>query len=291
MPEANPVEAIPRVAGVPAPPVAFLPGPKVLLMGGSGTGKTYALRTLLDAGLKVAAVFIDPGMEAVSDLRCQDGFHWRYIPPFAPDWTTMIRNAELIQKLSNDALQGYSDPDRSKYREWFDFISTMSGFECERCKLKLGPLDKLGNDWAVVNDGLSGITLMSRNLGVGGKPALSQPDFGKCMDNIEKYMHMFTSSFRALGVMIAHLETEKDEISGGMVLMASTMGRKLAPKLPKMFSDVIHAKREGDKFNWSTTTFNMDLKTRNLPIKADLPPTFVPLVEAWRAKQKRGQAA
>lgn len=282
-------EAVTGTTLAPPPLQPFiLPGPKVLLMGGSGTGKTYALRTLLDSGLKVAAVFIDPGMEAIIDLRCQDNFHWRYIPPFAPDWTTMIRNAEMINKLSNDALQSYSDPDRSKYKEWFDFLSAMSGFECERCKTKLGPLDKLDSSWAVVNDGLSGITLMSRNLGVGGKPALSQPDFGKCMDNVEKYMHMFTSNFRALGVMIAHLEQEKDEVSGGIQLMASTMGRKLAPKLPKMFSDVIHAKRDGTKFVWSTATFNVDLKARNLPIADNQLPSFVPLVKNWRDKQAKG---
>jgi hypothetical protein len=274
-----------------APPQLFLPGPKVLLMGGAGSGKTYSLRTLLEAELKVAAVFIDPGMEAVIDLRCQDGFHWRYVPPFAPDWTTMLRNAEMLNKLSNDALQGYSDPDRSKYKEWFSFITAMSAFECERCKLKLGALDKLGNDWAVVNDGLSGITWMSRNLGVGGKPMLSQPDYGKCMDNIEKYMQMFTSSFRSLGVMIAHLEREKDEVSGGMAITVSTLGAKLGPKIPRMFSDVIHAKRDGDKFTWNVNTFNMELKTRNLPIADNQPPSFVPLLRSWRAKQEKGIAA
>ena len=262
-----------------------LPGAKILLVGGSGTGKTYSLRTLIDAGLKVAVVFTDPGMEAVIDVPCEKGFHWRYTPPFAPDWTQLLTNAENINKLSNKALQELSDPNRSKYREWFDFISAMSNFKCERCGLQVGPLDKLNYEWAVVNDGLSGISIMSRHLAVGGKAIMSQPDWGVAMDNIEKYMMLFTGGIKSFGVMISHLERETDEITGGITLMASTLGRKLAPKLPRMFSDVVQARREGTKFVWSTATFNVDLKARNLPIADNMQPTFVPLVEEWRRKQ------
>jgi hypothetical protein len=52
--------------------------------------------------------------------------------------------------------------------------------------------------------------------------------------------------------MISHIEREIDEVLGGSKVMASTLGRKLAPKLPRYFSDVILAEKTGAKFSWST---------------------------------------
>ncbi len=87
-------------------------------------------------------------------------------------------------------------------------------------------------------------------------------------------------------MLTAHLERETDEVTGGVSLMASTLGKKLAPRLPRFFSDVIHAKRDGEKFSWSTASFNVDLKARNVPIADNLPPSFVPLLKQWKEKQK-----
>jgi len=66
--------------------------------------------------------------------------------------------------------------------------------------------------------------------------------------------------------------------------MASTLGVKLAPKIPAMFSDVILTTRQGDKWSWDTANSMADLKTRNLPIKADLPPNFAAIVTKWYAR-------
>lgn len=66
--------------------------------------------------------------------------------------------------------------------------------------------------------------------------------------------------------------------------MASTLGKALAPKIPAMFSDVILTVRNGDKWSWDTASALADLKTRNLPIKADQPPSFAPIVAKWKAR-------
>jgi hypothetical protein len=55
-----------------------------------------------------------------------------------------------------------------------------------------------------------------------------------------------------------------------------------------MFSDVISAYREGNKFFWSTSNDQMDLKTRNLSIESGLAPDFGPIFASWR---KRAAAA
>ena len=85
-------------------------------------------------------------------------------------------------------------------------------------------------------------------------------------------------------VLIAHVERETDMVLGGTKLMASTLGRALAPKIPPMFSDVILTTRQGDKWNWDTANVTADLKTRNLAIRGDLPPSFGPIIEKWKAR-------
>ena len=66
--------------------------------------------------------------------------------------------------------------------------------------------------------------------------------------------------------------------------MVSSLGRKLPPKIPPKFDDVIYCIREGTSFRWSTAAVGVDLKARNLPISDKLPPSFVQIINAWKAK-------
>jgi hypothetical protein len=85
--------------------------------------------------------------------------------------------------------------------------------------------------------------------------------------------------------LIAHVEREKDEVLGGIKLMVSTLGAKLAPKLPPMFSDCILTERSGTSWTWNTGSAQADVKTRNLPVSEKLAADFKPIIEKW---QKRG---
>lgn len=264
-----------------------VPGPKILLIGDSGAGKTYSLRTLIASGLKVAAVFTEPGMETVADIPCSAGLHWRYVPPATAGWDELRESAKSINTLSNDALQKLPGVSKSKYSQWFDLLNAMANFTCERCGQNFGPVDKLDESWAVFNDSLSGICTLSNNLTVGGKPVRTQPDWGIMMDNVERYVKQFTTGIRTLAVLTAHLERQPDEITGGVTLMAMSLGNKLSPKLPKDFSEVILAKRDGTKFTWSTAAGNVALKARMLPVQEGLPPDFAPIIKAWRANAQK----
>lgn len=261
-----------------------IPGPKILLVGATGTGKTHALRTLIDAGLKVAVIFTEPGMEVVTEIPCSAGMHYHYISPSSPDWTSMAASATKINTLSFESLAKLGDIDKKQYGEFIDLITSCSNFKCDRCGTTFGAVDKLGPDWAFANDSLSGISVMGMNLVVGSKPVKSMADWGVAMDNIERYITKFTTDIKCTAVMIAHLEREQDEVTGGITLMASTLGKKLAPKLPRFFSDVIQAKRDGTKFSWTTAAINVDLKARNLPIAENLEASFVPIIRNWQKK-------
>jgi hypothetical protein len=113
-------------------------------------------------------------------------------------------------------------------------------------------------------------------------------DWGIAIDNLERLITKLVVDTRCFFVLTAHLERETDEVTGGTQLMASTLGRKLAPKIPRWFDDVIHCRREGDKFIWSTDTMNVDLKARNLPLSGLLSPSFQQIVQAWRSKAGAG---
>jgi len=263
-----------------------LPGPKVLLVGGSGAGKTYSLRTLPKLGMKVFVVFTEPGMEVLADIPCSEGMHWKYIPAVTASWAELEDAANKVNKFSYKALAEMGDINKGKYREFIELISSMANLKCDRCEQTFGAADTLSNEWCVVLDSLSGLSQMAMSLVIGGKPTASMPDWGIAMKNIESFVNKFTMDIPCMAVMIAHLERESDEVTGAVVNMASTLGRKLAPKLPRYFSEVVHARRDGSTWLWSTTTNNTDLKTRVLPITDKIIPDYKPLVETWKARLK-----
>lgn len=267
----------------------IVPGPKVLLVGGSGAGKTHSLRTVLEQNIKVFVLFTEPGMEVLLDERwkvysCKEGLHWRYLPPSSVPWAQLQKNADFVNKFSLKVLSGMEDINKAAYREFYELIGVMANLKCDRCQQSFGPADQLGEDWCVVNDSLSGISVQSMNLVVGGKPVAAKPDWGIAMKNIENYILKFTGDIQCMAVMTAHLERETDETTGAVTNMASTLGQKLSPKIPRNFSDVIHAVRTGDRYEWSTATINTDLKSRHFPLGDHHQPSFKPIIESWRKK-------
>lgn len=262
-----------------------LPGPKILLVGATGSGKTHSIRTIVDSGLEVFVVFTEPGMEVLSDIP-SDKLHWHYIPPAGPDWASMIDSAKKINSLSFKSLAEMPDINKRQYTEFLSLLTVLSDFEDQRTGKKFGPVDSFSvSERALVIDSLSGLNIMSMNLVAGSKPVKSMADWGIAIDNLERLIVKLTVDIPCTMVLTAHLERETDEITGGIHLMASTLGRKLAPKLPRFFSDVIQARRDGDKFVWSTAALNTDLKARNVSIADNLPPSFIPLLKNWKEKQ------
>lgn len=258
-----------------------LPGVNVLLMGASGTGKTHSIRTLVDVGMEVFVLFTEPGMEVLADIP-SNKLHWHYIPPASPDWSDMIDSASKINKLSLKALSEMSDINKSKYTGFLDVLGCLANFKDDRTGQTFGAVDSWDASRVLVVDSLSGLSIMAMNLVAGSKPVKSIADWGVSCDNLERLLTKLCVDTRCHFVLISHLERETDEVTGGTALMASTLGRKLGPKLPRFFSDVIHVKRDGAKFEWSTATTNVDTKARNVQISASLPPSFVPIIKAWQ---------
>lgn len=275
---------------IPASTNIFIPGPKVLLMGGGGSGKSHSLSTLVEAGLEVACIFTEPsGMETISDIavanppgKCR--FHWMYIEPAKVSWTKMEAAARQINSLSFKSLAELGDIDKKDFKHWMQFVSACGNFKCAKCGKAVGPLDELNENWATCLDSLSGMNEMAMNLVVGMKPVKSPGDWGVAMDNLGRFVTTYTTGLKCLGVITAHLEKEVDPNTGFQTFQASTLGQKLAPKIGRFFSDIILSKRDGTKFTWSTAAAGIDLKVRNVPIADNQTPSFVPIVKKWHTR-------
>lgn len=265
----------------PSPGSVPQQGFKVMLYGASGTGKTYSIRTLLDAGLEVFVLFTEPGMATLRDVK-SDKLHWFYVPavPFNLDsFQKMLTN---INTMPFQALTAMSDPNRKDYNQMLHISSALAKFHDERSGTDFDSVDKWGTDRVLVIDSISGIAAAAVGLVVGGRPTMSQGDYGVAMNTMEKFLNMLCFGARTNIVMMAHEEREVNEVTGGTAIMPSTLGRKLSPKIGRFFDDVILAYQKDGKFHWAGTMPNYELKSRHLPLRAGLDPSFVPLVSEWK---------
>jgi len=259
------------------------PGLNTLLLGESGSGKTHSLRTLIDAGLELFVIQLEPGGTVLADLP-EGKYHYHYISPATASWESMADSANKINTLSMKGLANLEGINKRDYNQFAQVITTLGNFTCDRCGTSFGDVSSWDSDRVLVIDSLSGLNIMAMDLVVGSKPVKSMADWGIAMDNLGRLINKIVTDTTCHFVLTAHLEPERDEVTGRVVNMPSTLGRKLAPQLPRFFDNCINTVREGTLFKWSTATANTALKARDLPIDDNLPPSFVPLIENWRRK-------
>lgn len=260
------------------------PGVNTMLVGATGTGKTYCLRTLLDAGLEVFVLATEPGIASSLGDTDPERLHWHYVAPATPGFDALLDSARKINTMSFDMLTKLKEINKAKYSQYYEVLTTLANFKCDRTGREYGSVDSWDTGRVIVVDSLSGLNVMAMDLVVGSKPVKAPGDWGVAMDNLERLIMTLCTGTTCHFVITAHLEREQDEVTGGIQLMASTLGKKLAPKIPRFFDDVVQCKREADQFSWSTMTMNVDLKARNLPIQDKLSPDFTQIITAWKSK-------
>ena len=259
-------------------------GVNVLLMGPTGSGKTYSIRTLIEAGITPFVIATEPGIQDTLGDIPSDKLHWHYVGPATVSWKTLIDTATKINKLSYEGLTK-AVMSKNAYTQWIDFLNVCNDFVCDRTGESFGDVSLWQTDRALVIDGMTGLSKMAMDLVVGAKPTASPGDWGVAMKNLENALLTLTNSTQCWLVVTAHLEREKDEITGGIKMMPSTLGTKLSPKVPNNFGDVILCQQAEGSWTWSTaSTHQVDLKARHLPIRNSLPPSFKGIVEDWKKK-------
>lgn len=260
-----------------------LPGIKVLLIGGSGTGKTFSLRTLIDQGITPMCIFTENSFDVLGDVPV-DKMHWAYIQPMADTLDSLLMTAKDISLMTYEQLTKKQDLTRATTNKFMPILNMLMNFKCDRTGQTFGNAGTWGTDRALVIDSLSGLSIAATKLVVGEKYTLAPSEYLLIQKSLENLINQCCTNFRCHFICTAHAERELDEVGGGVKVMASTVGKKLAPVLPRFFTDVILAKRVSTKFFWDTADPQADLKARNCPISGELPPSFGPLVQAWRGR-------
>jgi hypothetical protein len=269
---------------------SLLPGVNVLLEGPTGTGKTHCLGTLADAGVELFLLFTESGLETTlgywtdRGLEIPPNVHWHMLGRSSSSFEIMARAADDINRLDLASLSKLQDTNRAKHNQFVTLLKALNDFPDDRTGQKFGDVHSWGPDRCLAMDSLSGINPIVMSLVVGGKPVKSQSDWGIAMDQVEKLIRELTDSCKCHFVLTSHVEREIDMVLGGVKLTVATLGVKLAPKIPPMFSDVILTSREGTKFFWSTANGQADLKARNLPIADHLEPSFKPILDKWKSR-------
>jgi hypothetical protein len=267
-----------------------LPGINALLMGPAGTGKTHAIGTLVDTGIDTFYLAMEAGAESLLGYFTDKG---KPIPPnlhthkmAAPkaSFAEMKDAAQKINTLSLEGLAKIQDGNRMKYNQFVQLFDVLNNFPDDRTGKKHGPVDEWQQDKVLVIDGMTGLGRAAMSMVIGGKPVRSQSDWGIAQDQLEGLLRMLCDNCPCHFILIGHVERETDEVLGGVKLMISTLGRKLAPKVPSMFSDIIMTVRNGTAWSWDTANAQADVKTRSLPIQSGIKPDFAPMLEKWMVR-------
>jgi len=253
-------------------------------MGGTGTGKTFSIKSFLDAGITPFVIFTENGMSTLRQFAgpkdaCK--IHWHYVAPGRIPWKVLISNARSIRDNTVGNLQKLPGLNKRSYDQLMGLLNAANNFTCDRCGKEFGDASDWGPDRALVLDSLTGLNKLCMHLQCGAKPVPSQPDWGVAM-HVQLEIINTLNGLRCHFLLISHVDKMVDMVNGGMILRPLALGQKNSPQIPQEFDEVIMARREAQTFNWSTTAPNVDLKARLLPLLDKIPPSFAPLMEVWR---------
>lgn len=275
-----------------------LTGSNIMIEGPAGTGKTYAIGTLVDwaeaHGKEVSVLFTENGAESLLGYWTDRGkpvpkclsYHTALTMPIS--LAALMSAADNVGKLSFQAISAMGGGDRSGANNaFYKLLSACNNFPDDRTGRKLGSITSWGLERIFVVDSLSELSNAAMKMVIGSKPTAAPGDYGVAQNNLINFLRLCTQGCRCTFVITAHVSRETDEITGGVKLMTKLIGKALANEVPQLFSDVIFTVREGTNFYWDTAASNVDVKTRNLPIAGKQAPDFGRIMDKWVSRGGR----
>lgn len=273
--------------------------PGVLLSGPAGSGKTSSIATMVQAGIETFVTVTEPdGVASLID-SCErlkvplDRLHWHQSLPFSEGWLELEDMITKISSMDQKGLSDVKDMGKASFRPAaLEFLRTFSNFRCDRTGLEYGPITKWGDDRCLAVDSLTGWSFIGFGATVGYKPTANPGEWGIAQNFVLNMLKKIQFDRQCYFILTSHTEKEMDELTGIRKLMVSTIGAKLAPKIPPLFSEVVMTSKKSDgTFNWATLDTGMDLKNRALPNSTTIKPDFAPIVAAHERRKKAAQNA
>lgn len=274
----------------------LLQPPSALIMGPSGSGKTASIITQLIAGLEVFVIVTEPdGVASLLD-RCFDlkvpidKLHWTSCLPASAGWKGFEQMITSISTMDQKQLADQKDMGKADFRPAaMRFLDALKDFPCERTGRRYGCFTNWTDKESLNIDSLTGWSFIAWGCTVGYKPTANPGEWGIGQVFISNMLLKINTDRRCYFNLIAHVEKEMEEMVGVRKVMVSTLGAKLAPKIPTFFSEVILTKRttvDGKPlFTWATIDTGADLKNRALPVGVSLPPSYGPIVTAYERRK------
>jgi hypothetical protein len=280
------------------PVTSTLDGPKILLEGPSGAGKTFSLGTLVDWAARqsppreVFVLFTENGLETLLGFwrdRKQEvpkNLHWHVNRIPALSLESLLDGANKVGNLTYEALTKSVDYARGKNNPWEKLLTVLTDFPDDRTGEKFGNVGTWDSSRILVNDSLSETANACMRMVIGNKPTASQPDYGVSQTNLINWLRYMTQSFKGTFVLTAHVQRQINEVTGATQLMTKSIGKALADDIPPLFSETIYTVREGTNWYWDTAAANVDTKTRYLPIASKIRPDFGQIMDKWLERSK-----
>lgn len=274
---------------------SLLAGVNVLLEGPPGSGKTYALGTLVSSfpSLECFYIGLESGIESLfaywedRKVAPPSNLHWHMLnllPSGGGGFGKMADTANQIANSTYAALCKIQDMTRGQNNPYERFLRVMNSFDDQRTGKNFGPVDSWGPDRCIILDALTGLGNFIMAMQVGIKPVRDKPDYGVVQEQMERFLRYTCDACKCHFVLLAHIDREVDEVMGGTKITTSAPGQKLGPKLPSLFSDTILTQRQGKVWDWSTAYPMADLKSRNLPVADKISPDFKAIIDKWQAR-------
>lgn len=269
-----------------------LVGPKVVLMGLGGTGKTYAIGTLCEwaerNGFEVAILFTEAGLETLLGYFRDKGKE----PPACVYWhqqgtkpislKALMSSADNIGKLSYEALAKSVDGNRGgENNAFWKILQSCSNFKDDRTGKELGAVDMFPAKRIFVMDSLTETANAAFKMQVGARPMASPGDYGVAQNSLMNFLRLLTQGIDCPFVMTAHVDRETDQVTQSTKIMIKAIGKALATEIPTLFSDVIYTTREASTFYWDTAAYGVDTKTRSLGYRSKIEPNFALIMDVW----------
>lgn len=264
----------------------------VLLMGPPGSGKSRSLCTLLNHPkhpyTKLICFVTEPGGSDVLRANLNEEqlsrCHFKTILPAALDFKSLGAIFKTIHSLTFEGLtQMKGGIGKEKFTQFLDVVAACGDFTSDE-GIHFGNIGDLPSEYILVFDSMSGLVNMVLDMTTGARDARAPGEWNVAQGTLTRFLQTVFAAredgqLRSLVVFTAHVDREANEVTGQTTISPSAVGAKMGPRLGRLFGDVVLSRRTKNIFTWDTIAEQTDTKFRLLPAKADLTPSFWPILE------------